>query len=419
MIVDIINLPFNGSEKPAYEALVPLVLSRPHSQDDIYFLGYEISGKLNRYHRYKVIEHIGGEIHEHIVLSKTALPLPHTVPDMTGEIILITTKRYVGGKVYTYRYFNQIVKLLRELGTNNNTSFKTVHQVVLQALISIGGNYNRVSELEIYLSPYASSRHMELAHLSTASIADTTELMSNINNVYDDIYAMQWEDGLQCGRNIEEAHAIIDDLLFLPMPPPKVGVSRMALCKNTLYWSDLIQLIDPNQFGLYKSLLPASMPVQHYHGSNKHLYSESEYLDPLCETAVGLEALNILELCEYTDISIEIPYTQHAIPDKVVVHYNGNIYNYANFNHRPSSNGCSLDIYTLFAAAKSMYGAYHQNRSNIRICKTFWEEVYIEYSLPHGGVHIEHFDLTILSILSPVILDSTGEKYVWNQVAMR
>ena len=424
MIVDILELPFKGDVLPKYGAIVPVVLSQPHAPDDVYLLGYDTTAPIhNKLHRYKIIEHINGEVFEHITISEFKLNIRNKNNKDNRPVFIITTRHHHNGGITTYRYFKAIERILQLLNVNGAYGVRTVHQMAINAFNQLHTGGHNMSDMEIFLGQYVNPRHQILTHLTTASISEAIGVMVNIKDIYESVRSAIYDPSIAHA----EINEFLDTNLHLPKAPPYVGLCGLLMSSKIYQVSmlDLIPLIDKDSFGMYQSIVPTSMPVQikDINEINAHLKEnftdalDKDVLTDALDNTTLLESLTDLELCNYTDISIEFAYAATGMPD-FHIYYSGSVFNHCSVSNVFGTIMLSLDISKLYRMLKTYYNEdqFDIDQPTVQICKTFAEEVYIKFITKTGHECVDFFDLTILSILSPVVLDSTAEEYIWKQI---
>ena len=418
MIVDIIELAFNEDNMTEYFGAYPTVVPDPHVPDDIYFMGHDSYANITEiFHRYKFIEHISGEVQEHIVLTKDKIQFP-LHKNRNIELFPISTRRHTASGPETFRYIKTIANIMYSL--NVHTTFKsgirTIHQVAISAIYNFyGGSNGFAPEVASILSEYCKSRHMELTYLSTASIAETSHILANMLEINQTLSASLFDIEIPA----TEICSYLDTALSLPRPNLQVGFIRIILAANSNRvnpkWSDVQAIINPTTMGMYAALLPQNKDVyvaDKIVSVNSHLSSEQPPGGAGSIEPVLLEVLNHIELSPYTDISIELPFTTNIVPD-VTVHYSGSIFNYGTVSHAGYVTNLEMNFSEVLNAFILIYGGpqYYEAQPVITITRTFAEEVYVKYTT-EAGEYVECYDLTLMALLSPTILDGEAERFM-------
>lgn len=418
MIVDIIELTFNEDNMYEYFGAYPTVVPDPHIPDDIYFMGHDSHANITKiFHRYKFIEHISGEVHEHIVLTKDKIQFP-LHKNQNIELFPISTRRHTPTGPETFRYIKTIANIMYSL--NVHTTFKagirTVHQVAISAIYNFYGSGNGFApDIESILGEYCKSRHMELSYLSTASISETSNILANMLEINQTLSSSLFDKDISSA----ETCSYLDTALALPRPNLHVGFIRVILAANSNRvnpkWQDIHSLINTSTMGMYSTLVPQQdvYKPDRIMSVNSHLSNEPSHGDDGNIEPILLGVLNHIELSPYTDVSIEFPYTEKVVPD-VTVHYSGSIFNHGTVSHNGYVTNLMINFAEVIHAFILLYGEanYIEAKPTITITRTFAEEVYVKYETPDGVDYVECYDLTLMALLSPTILDGEAERFI-------
>ena len=413
MIIDIIELPFKGVELPEYSAITPVVLStNPYSVEDVFMLGYNTTKPIHRLlFRYKIIEHINDAVYEHIALSQHKLPLDNIQSAANVKIYIVSTTVQFYNMSQTFRYHKTISSVLRLLDSNVGNELQSVHQLAINTLIQMEPSYHRMSDMEICLAPYVEKRHKLLCNIATASITHAVDVMIHLRETYDTL-VVGMDDG---GIGPAEMEGYLDMMLGLPVLPVINGICGLLVNQPNLdstYISDLLPQLIGSTIGMHTSFLPQNplFDIDECTTVNAHLFDDDR------NSHCGLiEALTNIEVCGYSDLSIEIPYTDPSRVPDFTVHYSGSVFN--SYSNSSNSVTAGVNIKELVTLAKDMYGVeYERHRPTMFVSKTFAEDVYIKFVSATGGTQTHYFDLTIMALLSPIILDNTAAQYVQRQM---
>ncbi len=415
MIIDIIYLPFKGEVLPEYNASTPIVISdHPHTIDDIYMMGYCTNKPIHKsLFRYKIIESINGALYEHICITQSMLNLDNTIASKDIPLYIISTKVICGDDVQTFRYHKTISYLLSVLDSYYSKGLTSVHQVAIQALLQMQQNTSSISEIELLLSGYVTPRHKLLCNITTASISDAISVMVGVRDIYDSVQRMMSDSNISSN----EIYRYLDMSLNIPRLPVQNGICGLLINRSIgvkVHFGNIIPMLQGGSLGKYRSFLPPQdiYPVEGCETVNAHLY---EGVNGTIPTGL-IEILTNLELCGYTDLSIEIPYTTNDIMPSYNIHYSGSIFNNYDIGIPASIPG--INIHEIFNVAVAIYGndEYDVYTPSIHICKTFAEEIYIKFSSTKHKDIVHYFDLTIMALLSPIILDDTAAQFVYRQM---
>lgn len=415
MIVDIVKLPIHGECLSSYDAVIPVFLPQEYSVDEVYMVGYSTDTPIHtKFHRYKIIEHINNQTFEHIAVTERPIKLNRKFNFQ--NIYVITTRYHNGSTIETYRYFKSISMLLNLMHIREAIGVKTIHQLAIEVLYKMYPSIVSLSEMEIYLGKYCHDRHDILTALTTASVSEVLAVMHNIKDIHDTVYSAL------CDKEIgeKEINDYLDDSIALPNRPPNIGLSSLLMsCKYfSITEKDLLPFIDKDNYGFYNSCISKTpvVDLKLIDRFNRHLQSGA--LSNLDNHEL-IDLLTDIELCNYTDLSIEIPYTVSVYPD-FILHYSGSVFNRFSINTTPSNITLNIDLKKLYDILKRYFGVenFHNAKPKIQICKTFLEEVYIKYITSDDEI-IEYFDLITMSILSPVVLNNTSEQYMMQQLKHR
>ena len=347
------------------------------------------------------------------MLTQSKINMSNILTSKHIPIHIISTKVICGDDVQTFRYHKTISYLLSILDSYYSKGLSSVHQVAIQALLQMQQTHHSISEIEILLSEYVLPRHKLLCNITTASITDAIAIMVGVRDIYDTVQRMMSDINI----NNNEIFAYLDMTLNIPRLPIQNGICGLLVNRpigDMLCLGDIIPMIQGGSLGKYTTFLPSQdiHPVDSCETVNSHLYEGTDVNIP----NGMIETLTNLELCGYTDLSIEIPYAPDCILPSYNVHYSGSVFN--NYDIGVPTSIPGINIYELFNVATAIYGIEKYDRCTpvIYICKTFAEEVYIKFSSTKHEDIVHYFDLTIMALLSPIILDDTAAQFVYRQM---
>jgi hypothetical protein len=419
MIIDIIEMPFLGNSLSSYEAYIPISLTSSSNIDDVYIIGCKTNLNIHKHFtRYKIIESLGGLIIEHIVLSDKLLS------KNDANIYFITSRIHKNDGIETFRYFKSLESLLQQMETSCNwAGMQTIHQVAL-SILSTMCNYNiygkKVNDI---LNNFISENYVAINNLTTASLNEVVYVMNNIQSVFDNLIFYSLSNPTE-----NEIFEYLSDVLCIPYNIPSGSIGELVY-KNKFYnikKSDLNTYISKHEFGKYKNFIPQKplININDIDMVNIHVNSESKNI---FDYQTLLEELNNLELNNYTDLSLCLKYNNSNIPD-IQINYSGSIFNNFNINTRNNITDINtfnlyinINLYELYMALKQLYGfeKFKTDKPDIHICKTFYEDVYIKFISKNNKEFNCYFDLTIMSILAPVLIDNTCDIYIRNQLLIQ
>lgn len=425
MIIDIIDIPFKGKSLQSYNGIVPVFMTDLHlSQDDYYPLGFSTNKPIpEMFHRYKIIEICDNTLFEHIVLSEKPIDVnrPTKQHKYDTQIYVLTTRMHgcinsTKQKLFkneSVRYIQTINQLLFNLNFNRQ-GIQSVHQVILNVLGTL--LYNNRSAFKAYplLQKYISDRKPVLDIVTTPSVHKAIESMLSINEIYTTLAAYWTEE------SDTDSISYLDGWVNLPIPPKNSVIYKiMERRPYVLLFSDLVAHIHVGQYGCIKPFLSQRplIDLDSIQTVNGHLCE-----DKTPEESCGLlEVLTDIELCHYTDFSLEMQYSATNSPN-IHLYYGGSVLSTVeNPNIALGDLYFHLNIPFVYETFKRFYGKrFDIDKPNIRICRTFEEDVYLTYTVKNKkGQNVEkthYFDLTLISILSPVVLDETNEMFVRRQL---
>ena len=368
-------------------------------------------------------ESLGGMILEHIVLAAQELELLTgkkrrygSTRINTTNIYIITTRQHIGNKIITHRYFKPLEYLLMALGSNA-TGIKTIHQVAISALLNMSERVYKLDNLTYILNDFIFKNEGVLTHLTTPSVNDVVDIMANIHNIFNDVFHYSCNASLT-NNDLVEVHEYLKDSLDIPQRPP-VGSICDLIFKNRHYnmiEDDLVPFMDKHNFGMYSTNVPRTAPVaiEDIDLINPHIDSMN---NDRIDVQSLIEILTSLELCDYTDLSITLDYNDTPHPD-VNINYSGSVFNHYSINScNQSYLGLEINIVQLYKVLINLYGIekFHMHKPDISVCKTFYEDVYIKFASHTAEDFVCYFDMTIMSVLSPILIDDVSEDYIRKQ----